>query len=96
MPRSRWSRTGSRSSASAEPALTQPEAGRPQAAIEWFERTLRRTPNRSRALIGLARARRNAGDTAGSRKAYEQFLRNWKGADPGLPELKEARAAVGK
>jgi tetratricopeptide (TPR) repeat protein len=72
------------------------EAGRPQAAIEWFEKTLRRTPNRSRAVIGLARAYRNAGNAAASRKTYEQFLRNWKGADPDLPELKEARAAVSK
>jgi predicted Zn-dependent protease len=72
------------------------EAGRPQAAVEWFERTLRRTPNRSRAVLGLARAKRNAGDPAGSRKAYEQFLQNWKSADPGLPELAEARKAVGR
>ena len=72
------------------------EAGRPQAAIEWFERTLRRTPNRSRAVIGLARAYRNAGNAAASRKAYAQFLQNWKNADPGLPELKEARAAVAR
>jgi tetratricopeptide (TPR) repeat protein len=72
------------------------EAGRPQAAIEWFEKTLRRTPNRSRAVIGLARAYRNAGNAAASRKAYQQFLRNWAGADPGLPELQEARAAVAR
>jgi tetratricopeptide (TPR) repeat protein len=70
------------------------EAGRPQAAIEWFDRTLRRTPNRSRALIGLARAKRNAGDAAGSRRAYQQFLLNWAGADPDMPELKEARSAL--
>lgn len=72
------------------------EAGRPQAAVEWFEKTLRRTPNRSRAVIGLARAHRNAGNAAASRKAYEQFLQNWKNADPGLPELKEARTALGR
>jgi tetratricopeptide (TPR) repeat protein len=61
------------------------EAGRPQAAVEWFDRTLRRTPNRSRAVLGLARARAKAGEAAGSRQAYEQFLQNWKSADPGLP-----------
>ena len=54
------------------------EAGRPQAAVEWFDKTLRRTPNRSRAVLGLARARAKAGDAAGSRKAYEQFLQNWR------------------
>jgi tetratricopeptide (TPR) repeat protein len=72
------------------------EAGRPQAAIEWFNKTLARTPNRSRAVLGLARARAKAGDAAGSRKAYEQLLQNWRNADPTLPELKEAKAAVGR
>ena len=70
------------------------EAGRPQAAVEWFDKTLRRTPNRSRAVLGLARARAKSGEAAGSRQAYEQFLQNWRSADAGLPELKEARSAV--
>lgn len=70
------------------------QAGRPQAAIEWFEKTLRRTPNRSRAVIGLARARAAAGDQVGSRKAYAQFLENWKNADPSLPDLAEASRAL--
>jgi tetratricopeptide (TPR) repeat protein len=72
------------------------EAGRPQAAVEWFDKALRRTPNRSRAVLGLARARAKAGDMAGSRKAYEQFLQNWRNADPNLPELKEARTALAR
>jgi tetratricopeptide (TPR) repeat protein len=71
------------------------QAGRPQAAVEWYERTLRRTPNRSRALIGLARARSDMGDAAGSRKVWAQLLQNWKNADPGLPELQEARGMTG-
>lgn len=70
------------------------EAGRAQAAIEWFEKALRRTPNRSRSVIGLARAKAAAGDAAGSRKAYEQFLQNWRNADPNLPEVAEARGAL--
>ena len=56
--------------------------------------TLARTPNRSRAVLGLARARRS-GDTANSRAAYKRFLDNWNGADSGLPEIAEARAALG-
>ena len=68
--------------------------GRPKDALSWFERTLSRTPNRSRAVLGLARAAAKAGDFAKSRAAYKQFLANWKAADPGLPELQEARAAV--
>jgi len=69
-------------------------AGRAQDAMTWFERALTRTPNRSRAVLGLARAAANAGDAAKSRAAYEQFLSNWKTADAGLPEVKEARTAV--
>jgi hypothetical protein len=46
--------------------------------------------------LGLARARAAAGDIAGSRKAYEQFLQNWRNADPNLPEIKEARTALGR
>lgn len=70
------------------------QVGRAKEAIVWFERTLARTPNRSRAVLGLARARRNAGDTAGARAAYKTFLTNYRLADPGLPEVAEARAAV--
>ena len=54
--------------------------------MAWFERALARTPNRSRAVLGLARAAAKAGDAATSRTAYAQFLENWKGADAGLPE----------
>ena len=69
-------------------------ADRAKEAIVWFERTLARTPNRSRAVLGLARAAAKAGDVAKSRAAYKQFLANWRTADPGLPELKEAQSAV--
>jgi predicted Zn-dependent protease len=67
-------------------------AGRAKDAIGWFEKALERTPNRSRSVLGLARAATKAGDAAKSRAAYKQFLSNWKNADPGLPEVKEASA----
>jgi len=70
------------------------QAGRPKDAIAWFDRALARTPNRSRALLGLARAYRNAGDAVRARAAYTRLLANWRLADPGLPELAEARDAV--
>jgi predicted Zn-dependent protease len=70
------------------------EGGYPREAVEWFEKTLARTPNRSRALLGLARARAKVGDEAGSREAYAQLLANWKDADSNIPELNEAKAAV--
>ncbi|MEO7134889.1 MAG: tetratricopeptide repeat protein, partial [Vicinamibacterales bacterium] len=69
-------------------------AGRGKEAIAWFDRALARTPNRSRALLGLARAYRNAGDAAGARAAYQRFLANYRAADPGLADVNEARDAV--
>jgi tetratricopeptide (TPR) repeat protein len=70
------------------------QVGRAKEAIRWFDRTLARTPNRSRALFGLARAYRNAGDAANARAAYKRFLTNYRLADPGLPEVAEAREVV--
>jgi tetratricopeptide (TPR) repeat protein len=70
------------------------EAGRPDDAIVWFERTLQRTPNRSRAVLGLARAAARAGDAGKSRASYKQFLANWRLADPSMPELREAQTAL--
>jgi tetratricopeptide (TPR) repeat protein len=70
------------------------QANRPKEAIAWFDRALARTPNRSRALLGLARSYRNAGDAGNARAAYKRLLTNWRLADQGLPELTEARDAV--
>ncbi|HXG89881.1 MAG TPA: hypothetical protein VNJ02_16250 [Vicinamibacterales bacterium] len=70
------------------------QAGHAKEAVGWFERALTRTPNRSRAVIGLARASAKAGDPGKSRTAYKQFLVNYRLADQGLPEVREARAAV--
>ena len=70
------------------------QANRPKEAIVWFDRALTRTPNRSRAVLGLARAYRNAGDAANARAAYKRFLTNYRLADPGLPDVAEAREAV--
>ena len=70
------------------------QVNRSKEAITWFTRSLSRTPNRSRALFGLARAYRNAGDAANAKAAYQRFLTNYRLADPGLPEVAEARDAV--
>jgi tetratricopeptide (TPR) repeat protein len=70
------------------------QVSRPKEAIAWFDRALARTPNRSRALLGLARAYRNAGDAANARAAYKRFLTNYRLADPGLAEIAEAREAI--
>jgi tetratricopeptide (TPR) repeat protein len=70
------------------------QVNRAKEAIVWFDRALTRTPNRSRAVLGLARAYRNAGDGANAKAAYKRFLTNYRLADAGLPELAEARDAV--
>jgi tetratricopeptide (TPR) repeat protein len=70
------------------------QVNRPKEAIVWFNRALARTPNRSRAVLGLARAHRNAGDAVNAKAAYQRFLTNYRLADPGLPAVAEARDAV--
>ena len=70
------------------------ELRRPQEAAAAFERALKRAPNRSLALLGLARAAAAGGNRESARRHYRRFLANWSRADPGLPELKEARTAT--
>ena len=70
------------------------QLGRSKEAIGRFDRVLARTPNRSRALLGLARAHRNAGDATNARATYKRFLTNYRLADPGLREVAEARDAI--
>jgi len=49
-----------------------------------------------RYVLELARLLEQTGDRAAARAQYERFLELWKGADPGLPEVIEARAAVAR
>jgi serine/threonine protein kinase/Flp pilus assembly protein TadD len=49
-------------------------------------------PMASLAHLGLARAYALAGDNVKSRTAYQDFFASWKGADPDIPLLKEAKA----
>ena len=48
------------------------------------------------AHLQLGRARVLAGDNAGARTAYQDFLALWKDADPDVPILKEAKAEYAK
>jgi hypothetical protein len=48
------------------------------------------------AHLGLARAYALTGDTAKARAAYQDFFTLWKGADPGIPVLKQAKAEYAK
>jgi tetratricopeptide (TPR) repeat protein len=69
------------------------ELGRPREAATAFERSLGLWPNRSRSLLGRARAALALGDRESARIRLRSLLDNWRGADPDLPELPEARRA---
>ena len=66
-------------------------AGKPEAALEQFKAALLRQPNRARSLLGAARAASQIGDQPGAASFYAKLLEQWKQADEGLPELREAR-----
>src|SRR5688572_12626985 len=66
-------------------------AGKPQEAAEQFKAALLRQPNRARSLLGAARAAAQSGDDAGARSFYTRLVDQWKLADAGLPELREAQ-----
>ena len=68
----------------------------PAEAARYFQKTLKRTPNRPKAILGLARAAQAAGDNATARRRYEEFLKIWKDADLDRPELAAAREFLGK
>ena len=48
-----------------------------------------------RYVLELARLLDKQGDKAGARKEYQRFLELWNHADPGLPEVSEARSRIG-
>ena len=62
----------------------------PAEAALYFQKTLQRTPNRPKAILGLARAAQAEGDKPTARNRYKEFLTLWKTADPDRPEPAEA------
>ena len=68
------------------------ELNRPAEATTYFEKTLKRTPNRPKAIFGLARAAELLGDSERAKKKYDEFLTIWRNADPDRSELTEAKA----
>jgi predicted Zn-dependent protease len=65
-------------------------AGKPADAAAQFRTALLRQPNRARSLLGLARAAAQSGDQTTAAATYAKFLDQWKQADEGLSELREA------
>jgi hypothetical protein len=78
-------------------ALSYLKLGSGVDAAKEFQRILDRrgtdpfSPFHAVAPLGLARARAMAGDVTASVDAYERFLNGWRGADPEVPVLREAR-----
>jgi tetratricopeptide (TPR) repeat protein len=68
--------------------------GRPMEAVPLFEQALRRNPNRSLSVLGLARASAAAGNANAAQAHYRALLSNFEQADRDLPLLREARAAL--
>ena len=63
---------------------------RPADAIEKFETSLLRLPNRPRSLLGLARAYAGTGDRDGAADAYGRLAEVWAG-NQSLEGFQEAR-----
>jgi hypothetical protein len=59
--------------------------------VEQFKAALLRQPNRARSLLGAARAASQIGDQPSAASFYARLLDQWKQADEGLPELREAQ-----
>ncbi len=73
------------------------ESRQSAAALEEFQATLRKEPNRFRSVEGAARAAVLAGDQATARTYYAQLLKICERADrPGRAELDTARRLVGR
>lgn len=60
-------------------------------AIPQFEVALKKAPQRTQSLLGLARAEAASDDVAEATATYKQLVAIWHAADPGLPGLIEAR-----
>jgi serine/threonine protein kinase len=78
------------------------EAGQGPEAVVEFQKVLDHRgiianfPTAALAQLQLGRAQALSGNKVAARKSYEDFLALWKGADPDLPLLKQAKAEYGK
>ena len=68
------------------------ELGRLEEAIAEYQHILQFNPNYPLAEFHLGQAYERKGKAALARAAYERFLQNWKGADPDIPEVIEAKS----
>jgi tetratricopeptide (TPR) repeat protein len=66
-------------------------AGKWKDAQAAFRQALEQRPNSGFALYGIAQATEKTGQLDATTVAYQQFLKAWKTADPGLPETQHAQ-----
>jgi tetratricopeptide (TPR) repeat protein len=67
------------------------DAGQATEARREYAAALARTPRRTAALLGLARAAAATGDQVAARRAYQELVTIWRQADPNQSGLAEAR-----
>jgi tetratricopeptide (TPR) repeat protein len=72
------------------------ERGQAKPALDAFEATIKKEPNRLLTYIGAARAAAKSGNAAKARQYYGKAVELASGADTVWPEVAEARAFVGK
>ena len=70
-------------------------AGHPKEAMAAFRTALARAPRRTPALLGLARAAGKSGDGSTEVLTYKTLHVIWHAADPGNPNVTEAREGAG-
>jgi serine/threonine protein kinase len=83
------------------PARVQASRGDLAGAIKTYRGLLTPGPDQKwaaiyepRYVLELARLLNRTGDRAAAKQEYQRFLKFWKSADPGLPEVAEARRMV--
>jgi len=70
------------------------KAGQAAEAQKAFETALERTPRRTAALLGLARAAAASGDSPTATRSYAELAKIWHQADSSLPALAEVRRST--
>jgi Tfp pilus assembly protein PilF len=70
------------------------ERGHAMDALDAFEATLKKEPNRLAAIIGAAKAAAKVGDGVAARRHYASAVALTEQADAGRAELAEARAFI--
>jgi uncharacterized protein HemY len=72
------------------------DAGRSADALRAYEATMVKEPNRFRAVYGAARAAAAAGNRDRAGHHYRELIAICRPSDTERPELKQARAFIGK